>query len=411
MADVLSPRIILIETLEDAAREMRAIDVSEGGIDAMTPKGRYLAVKVAGACVPAAHIIKQQMLSIGGEAAVARDVLTHGVDSTDIIIFGTFAQLRLLSEKLSWQPFDLPRLGERIAALLDAVAGGGGCTVRAGRFELDLGDHVHVMGILNVTPDSFSDGGSYPTPTAAVDRALEMVDEGADIIDIGGLSTRPGSSPCTEPEELDRIVPVVERLADRWQGPISVDTFRAPVAKACLDEGAVIINDVTALRGDDAMADTVASAGAACVLMHMRGDPETMQHDPSYDDLVGEVTGVLDGAVRRACDAGVGPGQIIVDPGLGFGKTTEDNLELLRRLPELASLGRPVLVGPSRKGFIGRVLDLPVEDRIEGTLATCAYAVAQGARIVRVHDVRPAVRTVSMVDACLVSGRREERMP
>jgi len=410
MADVLSPRIVLIESLDDAAREMRAIGVSEGGIDAMEGKARTLAIKVVDVSVPAAHVLKQQMLSIGGEAAVARDVLTHAVDRTDVLIFGTASQLRLLADKLSWQPFDLPDLGVRITSLLNAVDGRAPRVVRARGFFLDLDDHVHVMGIVNVTPDSFSDGGSYPTATAAVDRALEMVEEGAEIIDVGGMSSRPGSSPCTEDEELERALPVVERLCEAWDGPVSIDTFRASVARACLEAGASIVNDITALRDDD-MAATVSDVEAACVLMHMRGTPETMQVDPDYDDLVGEVTHILSQAVGRALEAGVGADQIIVDPGLGFGKTTEDNLELLRRLRELEALGKPVLIGPSRKGFIGRVLELPVTDRLEGTLAACAYAVAQGARIVRVHDVRPTVRAVRMVDACLVSGRREERMP
>jgi dihydropteroate synthase len=411
MADVLSPRVILIESLDDAAREMRAIGVSEGGVDAMRGKARALALKVADVCVPSAHVLKQQMLSIGGEAAVARDVLTHGVEATDVLIFGTATQLKLLAEKLEWQPFDLPDLGKRIAELVHTVTERAQRVLRARDFELRLDDHVHVMGILNVTPDSFSDGGSYVTPAAALDRALEMVEEGADIIDVGGMSSRPGSTPCTESEELERVIPVVERLCDSWSGPVSVDTFRASVASACLERGAAMVNDITALSGDRGMARAVAKASAACVLMHMRGAPATMQDAPVYDDLMGEIAGELARAVERATEAGIAPDQIVVDPGLGFGKTTEDNLEILRRLPELEALGKPVLLGPSRKGFIGRVLDVSLEERIEGTLAACAYAVAQGARLVRVHDVRPVVRAVRLVDACLVSGRREERMP
>ena len=411
MADVLSPRVVLIESLDDAAREMRAIGVSEGGVDAMEAKACSVAVKVSDVCVPSAHVIKQQMLSIGGEAAVARDVLTHGVESTDVLIFGTMTELRRLGEKLSWQPFDLPALGERIVELLDVVSGRTPRLVRAGSHALDLDERVQVMGVLNVTPDSFSDGGSYPSVTAAVDRALEMSAEGADIIDIGGQSSRPGSKPVAESEEMERVTPVVEQLCKEWNGPVSIDTTRAAVARTCLDAGAAIVNDITALGSDPDMGRLIASSGAACVLMHMRGAPETMQDEPVYDDLLGEISHALGNAVERAVDAGIGADQIIVDPGLGFGKTTEDNLEILRRLPELAVLGKPVLVGPSRKRFIGRVLDLDVADRLEGTLATCAYAVAQGARIVRVHDVRPTVRAVRMVDACLGAGRREERRP
>lgn len=408
MADALSPRVILIESLDDAAREMRAIGVSEGGVRAMRGKATTLVVKVLDATVPSAHVIKQQMLSIGGDAAVARDVLTHGVDRTDVLIFGTVTQVALLAEKLSWQPFDLPELGVTIGKLVESVTRPPRRTFRAGRFLLDLDHHVHVMGVLNVTPDSFSDGARYPTPTAAVDRALEMIGEGADIIDVGGQSSRPGSKPVPESAELDRVVPVVERLAGSWDGPISVDTYRAQVARASLEAGAAIVNDITALSGDPLMTGVIAGAGAGCVLMHMLDTPETMQRDPSYGDLMGEIAGTLSRAIERAEGAGIDPGQIVVDPGLGFGKTTEHNLEILRRLPELEVLGRPILVGPSRKRFIGQVLDLPVGDRLEGTLAACAYAVAQGARIVRVHDVRPAVRAVRVVDACLSRETQHE---
>ncbi len=411
MTEALSPRVILIESLDDAAREMRAIGVSSGGVDAMEGKALLLTVKVADVCVPSAHVLKQQMLSLGGEAAVARDVLTHAVDKTDVLVFGTVTQLRSLSEKLSWQPFDLPELGLRIAELLDSVSGKRREVFRARHITLDLAHHVHVMGILNVTPDSFSDGGSYPTASAAVERALEMVEEGADIIDVGGQSSRPGSEPVPVEKELERVLPVVERLCGEWKGPVSVDTYRHEVAEACIEAGAAIVNDITALSGDSRMADLIASTAAGCVLMHMKGEPTTMQDGPVYGDLVGEIAGLLATADSRARKSGVDPEQIVIDPGLGFGKTTEDNLEILRRLPELRALGRPILIGSSRKGFIGRVLDLPLEERLEGTLATCAYAVAQGARMVRVHDVRPTLRAVRIVDACLASGRREERMP
>jgi len=403
MAETLSPRIIVIESLEDAAREMRAIGVSEGGISAMAGKARSLVVKVSGASVPVGHILKQQMLSLGGEAAVARDVLTHKIESTDVLLMGTRTQLGALCEKLSYQPFDMPALGEEIASLLETTDAPAPRSLRARSHVIGLGERVRIMGILNVTPDSFSDGGQYLRPTAALERGLAMIEEGADIIDVGGQSSRPGSSPVSEEEELKRVVPVVARIHEEWEGPISIDTYRARVAEEAISAGAAIVNDITAFRADPEIAGVVARFGAACVLMHMQGTPETMQDSPSYDDLMGEIAAFLADAVARANRAGIGEDQIAVDPGIGFGKTTEHNLAILHRLPELRVLGKPLLVGPSRKSFIGNVLDLPIDERLEGTLAASAYAVAQGARILRVHDVRPTIRAARLVEACLSS--------
>ena len=403
MTNVLSPRLLLITSREDAAREMLRIGVCDGGVDAMEGKARTLVIKVADASVPTAHVLKQQMLSLGGDAAVAKDVITHGVDSTDVLIMGTPRQMRGLVSKLSWQPFGLPELGDRISSLLDTLDGPGASVLRAGPHTLDLAERVHVMGILNVTPDSFSDGGEFLRPTAAAEQARRMIDEGADIIDVGGQSSRPGSQPVSEDDELERVVPVIRKVREEWDGPVSVDTYRARVAEEALAAGATMVNDITAFSAEPRIAEVTARAGAAAVLMHMRGTPATMQQDTAYDDLMGELAFFLGAAVDRALAAGVGDDQIAIDPGTGFGKTTEHNLAILRRLPELAVLGRPILVGPSRKSFIGNILDLPVEERLEGTLATVAYAVVQGARILRVHDVRPTVRVARMVEACISS--------
>jgi dihydropteroate synthase len=240
-------------------------------------------------------------------------------------------------------------------------------------------------------------------PSEAIEHALAMIDEGADIIDVGGQSSRPGAKPIPVDEELKRAVPVVDRLHDVWKGPISIDTCRAIVAEQALKAGASVVNDITAFREDPPIAQVVARFDAACVLMHMRGTPDTMQENPEYGDLMGEIALFLRSAVEMARGAGIDDDQIVVDPGIGFGKTTEHNLAILRHLPELAVLGKPIMVGPSRKSFIGRVLDLPVDDRLEGTLAAAAYAVAQGARLLRVHEVRPIVRAARMVEACLSS--------
>jgi len=234
---------------------------------------------------------------------------------------------------------------------------------------------------------------------------MAMVEDGADMIDVGGQSSRPGSSPVSEEDELERAIPVISRIADEWDGPISIDTYRSEVARRALDAGASIVNDITALTGDSELANAVAQSGAACVLMHMQGTPAEMQEAPSYVDVMGEIALFLQQAIDRATDAGIGADRIAVDPGIGFGKTTEHNLTILKRLGELAVLDKPIVIGTSRKSFIGKILDLPVDQRLEGTLATAALAVAQGARILRVHDVAPVVRATRMVEACLSSGQ------
>lgn len=252
------------------------------------------------------------------------------------------------------------------------------------------------MGILNVTPDSFSDGGRFLSPDAAVERALAMEKEGADIIDVGGESSRPGAEPVPVEEELRRVLPVLERLRGKLRIPISIDTTKAEVAEAALRAGASIVNDISALRFDPAMAPLVAKFGAGLVLMHMLGTPKTMQQAPHYEDVVTEVRDFLAERAQYAQSQGIPREAIAVDPGIGFGKTVEHNLELLRRLPELVELGFPVLVGPSRKSFIGAILGLGVEERLEGTLAACAVAVVRGADILRVHDVKEVRRAADL---------------
>jgi len=254
------------------------------------------------------------------------------------------------------------------------------------------------MGILNVTPDSFSDGGRYLDRAAAIEHAARMVDDGADIVDVGGESTRPGSDPVPASEERDRVVPVVEALASSVSVPISIDTRKAEVARAALGAGATIVNDVSA-GADPQMFDVAKGAGAGLVLMHMQGDPKSMQRAPRYDDVVAEVEEYLRGRIEAAESAGVPFESICVDPGIGFGKNLEHNLSVLKRLDVLASLGRPVLVGPSRKRFIGTILDLPEDDRAEGTAGAVAWSVAHGANVVRVHDVKEIARLVRVVDA------------
>lgn len=261
------------------------------------------------------------------------------------------------------------------------------------------------MGILNVTPDSFSDGNRFFSLEKAVERALAMEADGADIIDIGGESTRPGAPPVSTEEELGRVVPVVERLVGRLRIPLSVDTTKSVVAEAALAVGAEIINDISAMTFDSRMAEVIAATGAGVVLQHTRGTPAEMQRDTSYGDLVGDIKTFLEEAIRKASQSGIAPERIVVDPGIGFGKDCEGNLDILRRLDEFSSLGRPILVGTSRKAFIGKVLERNVDERVFGTAATVALALACGASIFRVHDVKE-MRDVADMSRAIVQGAR-----
>ena len=257
-----------------------------------------------------------------------------------------------------------------------------------------------IMGVLNVTPDSFSDGGLYVNQEAAFARAMEMIQEGADIIDVGGESTRPGAEPVLADEERRRVVPVIARLADK-DVAVSIDTSKAVVAQACLDVGATIVNDVTAL-GDPAMAQTCSKADCSVCLMHMQGEPRTMQVSPTYSDVVLDVKEALVERAKFAQSKGIAKDRIWIDPGIGFGKTLEHNLSLLRNLDTFAETGYPVMIGVSRKSFLGKVLNgAPVEERIEGAIAAQVLALAKGARIFRTHDVKNTVRALCVAQAIL----------
>jgi dihydropteroate synthase len=259
-----------------------------------------------------------------------------------------------------------------------------------------------IMGVVNVTPDSFSDGGLFLDADAAVAHALRLAGEGAGILDFGGESTRPGAEPVDEKEERRRVVPVIERVADRSDAQLSIDTSKAGVARAALDSGATYVNDVTAFRGDPEMAALVAERRVECCLMHMLGEPRTMQQDPRYDDVVSDVKRFLEERLAFAVAEGVAEERVMLDPGIGFGKTLEHNLELLRRLDEIVAIGRPVVVGTSRKSFIGRITGREADDRVAGTIATNVLALERGASVFRVHDVAP-VRDALAVTAATVA--------
>ncbi len=266
-----------------------------------------------------------------------------------------------------------------------------------GRYRLPIGKKTYIMGILNVTPDSFSDGGSYKSVDDAVNRAKEMIKEGAHIIDVGGESTRPGYTPVDVTEEIERVIPVIERLVKETDVPISVDTQKAPVAEKALQAGAHIVNDIWGLQGDPRMAEVVSKYGAAVIVMHN-------QDGTVYNDLMDDIAKFLKRSIEIAENSGIKSNSIMIDPGIGFGKTLEQNLEIMRRLSELKALGKPILLGTSRKSMIGKVLDLPVDKRIEGTAATVAIGIAGGADVVRVHDVKEMALVAKMSDAIIRGG-------
>jgi dihydropteroate synthase len=391
-------RLLSVDNPADLNQELARVGADPQSWPIFAAKARALAVKLEGLSTAAANILKQTAIACGGDCAVNRAIVSGRVRHTDAVLFVTVRQLRVLTGRLASQPECVARLVPGLVEL-SRHAQLPARVIRLGRKTVDLGRRTHVMGILNVTPDSFSDGGRFLEPSVALDHAAAMAEEGADFIDIGAESTRPGSKPVPAEEQLARLLPVLRRVKKKLKAPVSVDTTSATVAQAALREGADMVNDVSALNGDRRMAAVVARAGVPCILMHMKGNPRTMQRNPRYRDLMAEVTGFLAEALARGEQAGIERPQLLVDPGIGFGKTVAHNLEILRRLAELESLGAPVVVGPSRKRFIGAVLDAEPDQRLEGTIAACVLAAQDGANVLRVHDVRPVARALTLADA------------
>ncbi|MFH1825673.1 MAG: dihydropteroate synthase [bacterium] len=382
----MTGRIIELENLAQAERELLSIGCDKQGVGLMSPKAVSRVIKLKNIKPVAANIIKQEMLSYGGEAATAYGSVNQSVEVTDLLIFGTLKQLRQLISKLSQHQFGLPGIGQEIERML-------------ANYDLPSKARTLIMGILNVTPDSFSDGGKFLSVEAAVAQAEKMIAGGADIIDVGGESTRPGAEPVSAEEEKKRVLPVIKELVLKKKVRISIDTTKADVAEAALTAGAAMVNDVSCLRADSRMARVVAAFKVPVCIMHMQGTPGNMQENPAYNDLMSEIINYLAEGLAIAKKAGILHEQIIVDPGIGFGKTVAHNLEILRRLRELKVLGCPILVGTSRKSVIGQVLDLPAAERLEGTAATVTAAIMNGANIVRVHDVKEMARAAKMTDA------------
>lgn len=407
-------RVIEIKSLEQAKEEMRKIGVDPQGVEIMAPKALFLSLKIKDVKNQAANILKQEMLALGGESAVSYEVCAFKPGNSTVILFGTLRQLQLLVDKLSWQPYDLPKIREEIKQIIEKY------------IQRTLPEKTEIMGILNITPDSFSDGGKYFDLKKAIAHGEEMVNQGADIIDIGGESTRPGAEIVPLAEELRRVIPVIENLAKKIKIPISIDTYKSEVAKRALDAGAKMVNDISGLRFDPEMVKIVSQYQAPVVIMHIKGTPRNMQENPEYTDAVDEIYDFFLERINFALNSGIKKENIYLDPGIGFGKTVEHNLGILRRLNEFYTLDCPLVLGTSRKSFIGKILDVEVDpvkkiygveerldfgklpgragnpdERKEGSLATCVWAIIQGVKILRVHDVKETKRAIKITETIL----------
>jgi len=398
-------KIIEIKNLEEAVTIFQKIGVDSYGIDAMAQKTININILLEKQPCKIANIIKQEMLSLGGDAAVARGSVACSIPASDVLIMGTVKQIMSLAAKIEKQPFGLNLITGDILQTLKNISLNE-FVLKTSRRKIILGKKTVVMGILNVTPDSFSDGGIFSSHKEAIEYGWRMADQGADIIDIGGESTRPGSASVTVNIELKRVIPVIESLIKKIKIPISIDTKKSRVARHAVDAGAEIINDISALNGDRDMAKTVKESRAAVVLMHMRGTPGNMQKGSlGYDDLMGDITNYLKINCEKAIKSGVENDRIVIDPGIGFGKTVEDNYRIIKNLSELKTLGMPIMIGTSRKSFIGRITGGELSDRMEGTAATVAAAIMNGGHIIRVHDVAAMKKVAAVTDAIIHAGR------
>ena len=394
MGEKMNIRIRIVGNLNDAQNEIAKIGSDPVGVKIMSPKAVHRTIKIEKIDSWAANIMKQNMLSAGGDVAISRNAL-FGKQKTDALIMGTIKQYESLINKLKMQPFGLKKVADEIEGILTVFERKKYQVLKCGKYSLGIGKKTHIMGVLNVTPDSFS-GDGITNAENAVEKAKEMVEEGADIIDVGGESTRPFSKPISELDEWKRVGPVLKKLMKEVDVPVSIDSYKPMIVKKALDSGASIINDISGLRNKE-MVKTAAKYDVPVIIMHMKGTPRNMQKKPEYRDVVGEIFSFFRERIEYAENNSVG--KIIIDPGIGFGKNLEHNLEIIRRLKEFKSLGKPLLVGPSRKSFIGQILNLPVEERLEGTLAAISACISNGADIIRVHDVKECNMVRRFMDA------------
>ena len=391
---------------ESAEAAFAAIGCDEAGIQIMKEKAFFHSLEISDVPLRAAIILKQEMMAIGGEVVVSREVMTLKPEKTTVIVLGTEKQYAKLWQKLAQQPFGC----KEVAILLKEFVERKKSQAKKQEFtgagkKISFAKPV-IMGIVNITPDSFSDGGKYLHAEAAVQHAKRLVTEGADILDLGAETTKPGSDPVTEEEELKRLLPVLDALLkdQEIKIPISIDTYKPKVAEECLKRGAHIINDVTGMQNPK-MREIVAQYHVPVIIMHMQGSPKTMQQNPQYEDVVDDIINFLDQQIK-VCQA-EGITQIICDPGIGFGQAVEQNLEILKRLKEFEILNVPIMVGTSRKSFIEKTVGGNTDDRLEGTIASNVVALLNGAQIFRVHNVKECKRALDLAAAILFSQKKE----
>ena len=381
-----------IESQNQARDLLKTFGVSPEGIKILSPKSVSIAFKLEGISSWEANIIKQHMLSLGSDSAISRDALVKRI-KTDTLVFGSISQLKKLCDKLKNQPFNLRKISETIFASIDNMFKKD-FSFKCRKKELRI-NKPFVCGIINITTDSFSGDGLLSSgrksniKDSVLIKAGQMVRAGAKMIDVGAESSRPFSKPIKEPQELKRIIPAVKALRKEFKKIlISVDTYKYKVAKEALDAGADIINDITALRGSPRMAELIVRYKAGCILMHMRGKPSNMQKNPYYKDVSGEIIDFFSERLDFCTKKGIKREQIMIDPGIGFGKRLEDNLKIINDLYKFKMFGLPIFLGLSRKSFIGKALGLSVDKRLNGTVAANVFALSRGANILRVHDVR-----------------------
>ena len=380
-------RILSIQNIEEAARELNKINVSSQGVKVMAPKAIGLAIKLENVKLGAANILKQEMLSIGGDAAVARGVVEGKEKISDVILLGNVDKIKKIIQKLEFQTiFGLREIKADLEKMLEQILKISPRTLNCNGKEILL-DKTRIIGVLNVTPDSFSDGNEFFNPEEAVEHAHRLIDEGADIIDIGGESTRPGAEEIDVQTEIQRVIPIIEKLSGKV--PISIDTYKAEVAEAAIQAGASIINDISALRFDKSMINVLKRyKHIPIILIHMQGTPRTMQKNPFYEDTIKEILSFLKERIDFCISNGISMERILIDPGIGFGKRHSDNLLILKKLKEFHCLNVPIVLGASRKSFIGRIYDSTPKERLAGSLAATALAFQHNIHFVRVHEVK-----------------------
>ncbi len=390
-------RVIEVKTQSQAKKEVETVRCDPAGAAIMSNKAAFKTIKVENVLSKASLILKQTFLSKGGEASVSRGAADYSDQYTDVLLSGTLKHFKQCIPQLKVQPWGLKKLAEELERVIAADENFPQRSYTLGDHTLTISqEKTLVMGILNFTPDSFSDGGKFNNLDAALKHVEQMIEEGADIIDIGAESTRPyGSHKITAEEELERLIPVLEKVLNISSIPISIDTYKASVAKEALKAGAHMINDIWGLQYDPEMASVVAEYDVPVIIMYNQGEAEYKR------DIMSHMLEFLRGSIKIGDTAGINPDNFIVDPGIGFVKKVSDNLVIMSRLDELKSLGCPILLGTSRKRFIGDILDAPPDDRLEGTAATVALGITKGANIVRVHDVKAIARIARMTDAML----------